>query len=806
ELGQVLAREAELAGEPSAQADFLAALGALRVGPLGDPEGALSAFRDAVERDPSHAAAHAALIDLLDRPETQEGALDVLEPLAEARGDYQELVALYGRRVELRDDRTERAHWLRKIADVAADQLHQPDLAIESLGRALLEEPAASGALDDLERIAGAAKLPAAGAAKIEEALAGAEPDAAQELALRAARLYQDAGDRAAAERLYVRVLDHDAENADALVALEGLYRAGGAPALLAAVLERRSAAELDPQVRRARLLEAARLHEGQGDLAAAVAALQQLRAADEEDLDALKELARLYEALGQAPELCAVLAERARLTEDPRQRAVLWSRVGELRLTLLNDLDGAAEAYREALDGAPDDALALSALEAIEDRRGDWSTLQEVLMRRLGSASGADQVAVLLKLARNAEQKLSDVDQAVGFLRQLLDADPGNGFGYLELERILRAAERWYDLVDVLAKHADMEAAAGRKPTELALRVAVANVWEKDLDSPESAAEALEKVLEVAPDNVGALLSLARLHERNERWDDASEALQRAAENAREPAEMAEIHFRNATILRSKEAEPAEIEAALLRAVDADAAHRPTLAALEEMARAAKDDERLAGILDLELRAAADDGDRKRLLREIAGLYGGPLAQPGAALPYLERLVALDPTEIPGREQLAEALIAAGRTDQATRLIGEIVAELTKARRGKETARWQTRLGTLAEARGDAEAAAASFNAAYKLDPSHPATIAALGRLAYRRSDFEAARKFYRSLLLQNFDDATAGVSKSEVYLMLGRMHLLANELPKARNMFERGLEIDPKNIDLKAALGGLR
>jgi tetratricopeptide (TPR) repeat protein len=357
-----------------------------------------------------------------------------------------------------------------------------------------------------------------------------------------------------------------------------------------------------------------------------------------------------------------------------------------------------------------------------------------------------------------------------------------------------------------VLGKHADMEAAAGRKPTELALRVAVANVWEKDLDSPESAAEALEKVLEVAPDNVAALLSLARLHERNERWDEAGAALERAAQNTHEPAEIAEIHFRNATILRSKEAGPEEIEAALLRAIDADAGHRPALEALEKIAREAKDEERLANILDLQLHSAPDDGERRRLLREIAGLYGGPLAQPAAALPYLERLVALDPTEIPGREQLAEALIAAGRTDQATRIIGELVAELTKARRGKETARWQTRLGTIAEMRGDAEGAAASFNAAYKLDPSHPATIAALGRLAYRRSDFEAARKFYRSLLLQNFDDKTAGVSKSEVYLMLGRMHLLANEPSKARNMFERGLEIDPKNIDLKAALGGLR
>ena len=251
--------------------------------------------------------------------------------------------------------------------------------------------------------------------------------------------------------------------------------------------------------------MEAAALHERKGEagIADAIAALQKLRADDDGDTEALGQLARLHEAMGQVPELAAVLAERARLTDDARSRAALWSRVGELRLGMLQDLDGAAEAYREALDTAPDDPLALSALEAIEERREDWSTLQEVLMRRLGATFGPDQVAVLLKLARNAEQKLSDADQAIGFLRQIIDADPRNGFAFLELERILRANARWYDLVEVLGKHADMEGEAGRKPTELALRVAIADVWEKELDSAESAAEALEKVLEVAPTNV---------------------------------------------------------------------------------------------------------------------------------------------------------------------------------------------------------------------------------------------------------------------------------------------------------------
>ena len=40
----------------------------------------------------------------------------------------------------------------------------------------------------------------------------------------------------------------------------------------------------------------------------------------------------------------------------------------------------------------------------------------------------------------------------------------------------------------------------------------------------------------------------------------------------------------------------------------------------------------------------------------------------------------------------------------------------------------------------------------------------------------------------------------------MLGRMHVLANEIPKARNMFERGLEIDPKNEQLRQALASLQ
>ena len=59
---------------------------------------------------------------------------------------------------------------------------------------------------------------------------------------------------------------------------------------------------------------------------------------------------------------------------------------------------------------------------------------------------------------------------------------------------------------------------------------------------------------------------------------------------------------------------------------------------------------------------------------------------------------------------------------------------------------------------------------------------------------------------LLQTFDEKTAGITEASVYLALGQIHLMSGEAPKARNMFERGLETDPKNEELKQALASLR
>ena len=71
--------------------------------------------------------------------------------------------------------------------------------------------------------------------------------------------------------------------------------------------------------------------------------------------------------------------------------------------------------------------------------------------------------------------------------------------------------------------------------------------------------------------------------------------------------------------------------------------------------------------------------------------------------------------------------------------------------------------------------------------------------------SDWEKARRIYRSMLLQNLDP-NSGVTRADVYLHLGEIHEKLGEGPKAVGMYERGLELDPNHAGLLLAMGRVR
>ena len=805
DLADVLGREAEVATDPTMQSEYWATLGDLRLGALDDRDGAIAAFRSALDCAPKQERAISALRTLALGKEPPAEALDILEPLAEERHDFALLVNLLEARLGIVDDASDRANLLRRIAEICETKLGDLPRALDFLGRALLAEPSSQETVNHLERVAEAAGTPVEAAKRIEAVLDGVEPMLFAEMASRAARLHLRAAGPASEEaalQLYIRVLSAEPENATALEALDALYRRHGDKQRLAEVIERRGALDLDPSRRLALYAEAARLHETIGNLSAAIAAWRLGREGDETNTTAIDELARLFEATGERENQVEILREKARMLDDAQQRCAVLMQVASIEAGPLGDVDGAVEAIKEALDADQQNLRALATLVELEERRGDYSALEEALLRQSSALVGAEQIPVLAKLAKNATERLSDSDRALVYLQQILAVDPENREAFEETLRLLNSLERWHEIIELLEHKADTEAHLGNHAAELGYRVQVAAIWGEKLGAEDSALEALQAVLARDPAHFSSLMAVARIHESKERWQEAGQALEKAAEAAATSQDKADVFCRRATIQAATGGKPEDVAALYRIALSSDPAWLPAITALEGLARKTGDHAQLVVQLLARLRLDKEEAKQKALLSEVASLYLGPLGKPNEAVAPLERLVQLSPDDLSVKENLGRALIASGRVDEGEFVLGQLVEQFGKARRQKDVARLQWLLGSYAEGRGDLATAKQRYTAAYQIDPTQAGVLGALSRLSIRQHDAESARRYLRTLLLQSFDEKAAGITKAEVYLALGNLHREAGENTKARNMFERGLETEPRNEALKQAL----
>ena len=184
-------------------------------------------------------------------------------------------------------------------------------------------------------------------------------------------------------------------------------------------------------------------------------------------------------------------------------------------------------------------------------------------------------------------------------------------------------------------------------------------------MGATDSALEALQAVLARDPQHFPSLLAVAQIHESEERWGEANQALQKAAEAASSPQDRAMLLCRMAKVRAATGTPAAEVSALYHSALDQDPTCLVAVLALEEMARAANNPGQLVKLLEAREGLERDQGKSKALLSEIASLYAGPLAAPDQAVGVLERLLNLSPGDVAVQERLGTALIVAGRVDE---------------------------------------------------------------------------------------------------------------------------------------------
>ena len=504
-------------------------------------------------------------------------ALEKLEESLRTQERWGELAALLDKRItgslEALPPGTLRRQRGRELADLYDSRLERPYEAIDAYERYVgsVEEDALgadhpevvrgnSEALEALTRLY--SKVGMWG--KASESLARhieltSEPERLRPLRLRLAEIAEkELGQVDQAVAAYEAILADAPRDVEVLASLDRLLESQARWPALEEVIGRRvelsKGAERSELIRRrARILE-----ERIGNPDAAAACLRALGPEAIRDEATVAALLRNLGRAGLAHEALRVLAQRIELLTaegTPRERiAGLHLEAASLRLDRLEDSPGARESIEKALALVPDSAEALGALARLHLRANDFAAYAQTRSREAealrmstagtGNSAGTLAAEAFIDAGRVYRDQLDSPGEARRCFDQASRCDPRNAEALRALASLLAADgetaearqlyERQLELVD------DPSAKAAVL-TDLARSLLAESPGELG-----PAIERLDQALELAPDYLPAVVTMADLYFREQQWAEAERRLLHAIRRMRgQPADMAQLYHR---------------------------------------------------------------------------------------------------------------------------------------------------------------------------------------------------------------------------------------------------------------------
>ncbi|HEY5284256.1 MAG TPA: hypothetical protein VIM14_15805, partial [Polyangia bacterium] len=163
----------------------------------------------------------------------------------------------------------------------------------------------------------------------------------------------------------------------------------------------------------------------------------------------------RDFHAEGNRPELCLRLVEiEIALAREPGLRAALLVAKARLLWGELWQVEPARESLKAALELAPELPAAAAMMRELEAEESTWQEQAESLSAQAAEAGERPVAAPMF--ATEADLLLrhrSDTEEGESLFRRSLQLDPQNRRADFALERLLRKAGRWPDLVGHLAR-----------------------------------------------------------------------------------------------------------------------------------------------------------------------------------------------------------------------------------------------------------------------------------------------------------------------------------------------------------------
>jgi tetratricopeptide (TPR) repeat protein len=392
---------------------------------------------------------------------------------------------------------------------------------------------------------------------------------------------------------------------------------------------------------------EARELLESGGDVEEAVAILDSHLSRHPADAEALSlaaiALARIHGEAGIEDRYARGLA-----VSEGAQRARLLVDLGWLRLETLGDVARSVDAFEAALDVDRSQNRALEGLVEAMTSLGKVDVAVALLERIRAELTGHAGEASVLPILARTYQHLGRTPDAERVWRRLRAVDPRNAAALRFYEDYHRERGDHQKLFTTLQFALSVVDDIAEK---IRINKVMAGLAETALMNLERAIEAYKRVLLLDPTDSGAEGSLVALYERTHKWhalvefyndrlrrlpadavDERVSTLFKVIENYQDPERLPNADNVLATYARIVEISPTNRQA------------------LETLARGYEDRERwpdLLKVLQKKVLVTQDPSELLEIFKQIAEIAITRMSNETQAIPFLERILELDPENL---------------------------------------------------------------------------------------------------------------------------------------------------------------
>lgn len=606
---------------------------------------------------------------------------------------------------------------------------------------------------------------------------------------------YRDRRDPDAALRRLERLDAHFPDHRLFHRTVEILEEEGRAEALVE-VLLRQSArlSDLGAAAALVRRSAAIREHHLDDPAGAADILLGYLRQSERLDPDLERDAVRLLEVTERYADLARFLEEGLSWRSEPEQ---LTTRLYVARVyrERLGDVDAAERVLRGKTEHDLANPVLLEALESLYESHERWGPLLDVLSRRVDlSRDPVERSALRRRAAAIAMSRLENRALAIDLLTNAVKEVPNDLELVAETERILRLAEDWDGVLDLLALRLRFTSDGRAK---IQARLDMARILLHVRGDPRASAAALREALVLDPAHVEVLTMLADVEAQRGEVAAAISAL-RTLLRVGPSSEHAAVHTRIGSLMFERLGDRAAAADEFRAALELDPEHLDALRPLLEWVQAQQD---FVAAFDLAVRGASltrETRDEVEFLERASMIALERLGDPLRAIDLLSRAVELDPDHFALVATLGELLMARGEYGRALPHLYRAATGLSDPAR---VAALFSSAGLAAERLGQRDAAIEAYQASLAREPRGLGPLRRLndllaGRWTEDASDGPLLIEIGRRLLLFHeplLDDG----ERARVYFRMALAKQGLRDVEAAARWARRAFELDETLVD---------